>query len=120
MCSSDLEAIAANRRAVELSGGSAAILGWLGLSLGSGGKRAEARALLKRLHGMATQAYVPPTSFAWIHIGLGEIDSAFEWLDRAVHGRDQFMMPIKSYAFFDPLRADPRFAALLRKMHLEA
>ncbi len=114
------EAIAANRRAVELSGNSAAMLGWLGLSLGLSGKKTEARALLKRLHGMAAQAYVPPTSFAWIHLGLGEIDSAFEWLDRAIDARDQFMMAIKSYAFFDPIRADPRFAALLRKMHLEA
>ncbi len=113
------EAIAAGRRAVELSGNSAAMLGWLGLSLASGGQKAEARALLKRLHGMAAQTYVPPTSFAWIHIGLGEMDSAFEWLDRAIDARDQFMMAIKSYAFFDPIRSDPRFAALLRKMNLE-
>ncbi len=113
------DAIAADRRAVELSGDSAAMLGWLGLSLGLGGKKVEARGLLKRLHGMATQAYMPPTSFAWIHFGLGEIDSAFEWLDRAIDGRDQFMMPIKSYAFFDPIRSDPRFLTLLRKMNLE-
>lgn len=114
------EAIAANRRAVELSGNSPAMLGWLGLSLGLGGKKAEARALLERLDAMASNGYVPPTSFAWIHLGLGEIDSAFEWLDRAVDERDQFMMGIKSYAFFDPIRADPRCLSLLRKMHLEA
>jgi tetratricopeptide (TPR) repeat protein len=113
------EAIAANRRATELSGGSAGMLGWLGLSLGLGGKVAEAQSVLERLHNMAAKAYVPPTSFAWIHLGLGETDSAFEWLDRAVDARDQFMMPIKSYAFFDPIRADPRFLALLRKMHLD-
>ncbi len=113
------EAFAAQRRAIELSGGSAAMLAWLGLSLASGGQKAEARAFLKRLHGMATQAYVPPTTFAWIHIGLGEIDSAFDWLNRAVDECDQFMMPIKSYAFFDPIRSDPRFPALLRKMNLE-
>jgi hypothetical protein len=75
--------------------------------------------LLKRLHGIAAQAYVPPSSFAWIHIGLGETDAAFEWLDRAVDERDQLMMPIKSYAYLDPLRSDPRFAVLLRKMNLE-
>ena len=39
-------------------------------------------------------------------------------MDRAVEERDQFMMPIKSYAFFDPIRDDPRFHALLRKMNL--
>jgi hypothetical protein len=47
------------------------------------------------------------------------VDRAFEWLDRAVDAHDQLMMPIKSYAFFDPIRADPRFHALLRKMKLD-
>jgi hypothetical protein len=113
------EAVAAERRAVELSGGSAGMLGWLGLTLAESGETAEARDVLRRLHGMAAEGYVPPCSFAWIHLGLGEIDTAFEWLNRAVDAGDQFMMPIKSYGFFDPLRKDPRFAALLRKMNLE-
>ena len=113
------ESIAAQRKAVELSGHSAAMLGWLGLLLGLSGQIDEPRALLTRLHAKSAKAYVPPSSFAWIHIGLGEIDSAFEWLDRAVEARDQLMMPIKSYAFLDPLRSDPRFTALLRKMNLE-
>jgi hypothetical protein len=95
------------------------MMGWLGLTLGLGGKASEARSLLERLHANASQAYVPPTSFAWIHLGLGETDAAFEWLDRAVDECDQFMMPIKSYEFFDPIRSDPRFVALLRKMNLE-
>jgi tetratricopeptide (TPR) repeat protein len=113
------EAVAAERRAVELSGGSAGMLGWLGLTLAESGETAEARDVLRRLHGMAAEGYVPPCSFAWIHLGLGEIDTAFEWLNRAVGAGDQFMMPIKSYGFFDPIREDPRFAALLRKMNLE-
>ena len=113
------EAVAAERRAVELSGGSAGMLGWLGLTLAESGETAEARGVLRRLHGMAAEGYVPPCSFAWIHLGLGEIDTAFEWLNRAVDAGDQFMMPIKSYGFFDPIRQDPRFATLLRKMNLE-
>lgn len=113
------EAIAAHRRANELSGGSALTLGWLGLSLGLGGHAAELRTLLARLHEMAAARYVAPTSFAWIHLGLGEIDSALEWLDQAIDARDQLIMAIKSYAFFDALRSDPRYTALLRRMHLE-
>jgi TolB-like protein/Flp pilus assembly protein TadD len=113
------EAIAAQRRATEVSGDSAAMLGWLGLVLGLGGRTAEARDLLRRLEVMAARAFVPPSSFAWIYVGLGETDRAFEWLDRAIEERDQLMMPIKSYSFLDPLRSDPRFAGLLRKMNLD-
>ncbi len=113
------DAVAFHRRAVELSGGSAGMWGWMGLSLALAGETAEARDVLRRLHEMVAQGYVPPTSFAWVYLGLGEIDTAFEWLDRAVEVCDQLLMPIKSYPFLDPIRADPRFAALLRKMNLE-
>jgi tetratricopeptide (TPR) repeat protein len=113
------EAIAAYRTALELSGGASSMMGWLGLSLAVAGHTDEARTMLDRLLERAVKSYVPPTSVAWIHLGLGEIDSAFEWLDRAVEGRDQFIMPIKSYSFFDPIRSDRRFAALLRKMRLD-
>jgi TolB-like protein/Tfp pilus assembly protein PilF len=113
------KAIVSYRTAVELSGNASSMLGWFGLSLALGGEATEARSLLERLHERATNAYVPPTSFAWIHLGLGDTDGTFEWLDRAVEDRDQFIMPIKSYWFFDPIRSDARFAALLHKMRLD-
>jgi tetratricopeptide (TPR) repeat protein len=113
------EAIPVFRRTVELYGGAPMVLGWLGLSLAQGGNISEARVLLDRLHAVAAQAYVPPTCFAWIHFGLGEIDDAFVWMDRAIEARDHMMTPIKTYPFMDPIRSDPRFAALLRKMNLQ-
>jgi len=113
------EAIAAHRRAAELSGGAPVMLGWLGLALAQGGNTGEARALLERLHGIALKAYVPPTSFAWIHLGLGEIDAAFGWMDRAIDARDHMMTPIKTYPFLDSIRPDPRYPALLRRMNLK-
>ena len=114
------EAFVALRKAVDLSGDSALMLGWLGLILGAGGKADEARGVLDRLEALARTTFVPPASFAWIHLGLRDVDRAFEWLDRAVDAHDQLMMPIKSYAFFDPIRGDPRFHALLCKMKLDA
>ncbi len=107
------------RKAVELSGELPLMLGWLGLSLGLGGHTAEARAVLDRLRAFTSTRYVPPTCFAWTHLGLGDIDDAFLWMERALEAPDRMMAPIKSYSFLDTLRADPRFALLLRKMNLE-
>ncbi len=94
-------------------------LGWLGVSLAESGQTAQARQILQRLRRMRAKGYAPPFSFGLIHLGLREVDLAFEWFDRAVDECDQLMMPIKSYGFLDPLRNDPRFTALLRKMNLE-
>ena len=113
------EAIAALRKAVELTQGIPAWLGWLGLPVAQSGGVAEARALLGHLHALAERAYVPASCFAWIHLGLGEIDQTFTWMERAIDERDPMMTPIKNYEFFDPIRSDPRFTALLRKMNLE-
>jgi len=109
------------RKAVELSGGGApVVLGWLGLSLGLGGRTADARAVFDRLKAMAEQGYVPPTCFAWLHLGLGDIDEAFRWMDHAVDSADRMMAAIRTYPFLDPFRTDPRFTALLSKINLVA
>jgi TolB-like protein/tetratricopeptide (TPR) repeat protein len=113
------DAILSLRKGAELSGGNLLVLGWLGLALAESGDVPAARALLERLRGMPAETYVPPTSFAWIHIGLGEIDQFFEWMGRAIDARDHMIMPIKSYAFFDPIRGDPRYTELLHKMNLD-
>ncbi len=107
------------QKAVELSPDLPMLRGWLGLSLGLGGHTAEARAVLDHVRSIASKRYVAPTCFAWIHLGLGEINDAFIWLERAIDAPDRMIEPIKTYPFLDPLRADPRFKALLRKMNLE-
>ena len=56
---------------------------------------------------------------AMIYIGLGEIDKAFDWLERAIEERDSMILTLFRSAFFDPLRSHPRYKALLRKMNLE-
>jgi tetratricopeptide (TPR) repeat protein len=110
------EAISEHLKAHELAPGIDFLLGWLGLALGVCDRKDEARAVLERFQ--KTTHYMLPTNFAHVYLGLGEIDAAFEWLDRAVEERDQLIMPILSYAHYDPLRQDPRFAGLLSKMNL--
>jgi TolB-like protein len=112
------QSVNALRKAADLTGNMPIVQGWLGLALGLGGNTSAARDVLDRLYALAGQRYVPPTSFAWTYLGLGEIDEAFNWMDRAVDAPDRMMSPIKTYPFFDPLRDDPRFTALLHKMNL--
>lgn len=113
------ESVSALRHAAEISGEFPLMLGWLGLALGLGGHTAEARMVLERLRAIASQRFVLPTSFAWTHLGLGEIDNAFAWMEQAVNRNDGWIHALKSYPFLDPYRADPRVHALLRKLNLE-
>lgn len=112
------ESTAAFQKAVELCPDVPSLRGWLGLSLGLGGHIVEARKVMDQFQALARQRYVPPTCFAWGYLGVGDIDEAFIWLERAIDAPDRMIEPIKTYPFLDPLRADPRFAALVRKMNL--
>lgn len=109
-------AITEHRRAIALSPGSDVLLGWLGLALGMCGRQEEASALLEQLR--KCDRYILPTSYGHIYLGLGNFEAALDWFERAVDECDQLMMPILSYAHFDPLRRHPRFSALLKKMNL--
>jgi eukaryotic-like serine/threonine-protein kinase len=79
----------------------------------------EARKLLAELYELALKAYVSPTFFFAIHFSLGEIDTAFDWLEKAVNERDSVMANMHVDPLFEPLRSHPRFQALMRNMNLE-
>ncbi len=112
------DAIAAHRKAVELTGGSPLMLGWMGLTLGRAGKCQEAREVLAQLRTIAEHAYVPPTSFAWTYLGLGDLDNVFIWLDRALAGHDLMGIPLRTFPFLGALRSDPRYGELLLKWRM--
>ena len=56
---------------------------------------------------------------ARIYAGLGEKDKAFEWLEKGYEDRSISSADIKVDPTFDPLRSDPRFQDLLRRMNLQ-
>jgi len=113
------DAVDALKKAHELSGGMPFTLGFLAMVSGRAGLLDDARRLLVQAEQMASAGYVPPSTFASCHIGLGDWDAALDWMDRAIEARDPIIMPIKSFPFLDPVRGDARYQALLRKMHLE-
>jgi eukaryotic-like serine/threonine-protein kinase len=82
------------------------------------GKTAEARAILREFLEMSNRQYISPEQVATIYAALGENDHAFEWLEKAYDARSAFLVTSYVSAAYDPVRTDPRFAELLRKMNL--
>jgi len=72
---------------------------------------------LKILESLLTSS-LGPRFVGMVYVGLGDIDTAFEWLERSVEEHD-FFWQYQSDFEFDPLRDDPRFHDLLRRMNLE-
>jgi len=112
------EAVTALEKAHELSGGIPFTLGFLAYAYGRAGRPDDACGLLEHAETMTAEAYVPPSTLALGHVGLDDWDAAFHWWEQAIEVRDPFIMPIKSYPFFDPVRGDPRYRAILGRMNL--
>jgi serine/threonine protein kinase/tetratricopeptide (TPR) repeat protein len=92
----------------------------LGYAYAVAGRRTEAQQVLDKLNQLSKQKYVPAVSMARIYVGLGEKDQAFEWLEKAYQdGSIGGGTGIAVDPIFDPLRSDPRFADLLRRMNLQ-
>jgi hypothetical protein len=68
---------------------------------------------------MSNERYVSPLAIAGIHLGLGQIDETFEYLDKALAVRDPQLTFLKVSPGWDGVRDDPRFTALLKKIGLE-
>ncbi len=66
----------------------------------------------------AKEAYVPAATFATCYAKLGEMDQAFEWLEKAYEERGAALIYLKVSPDWDPLRDDPRFHDLLLRMNL--
>lgn len=113
------EAVAALKRAHELSGGGPFTLGFLAYVSGRAGLPDSVHTLLSRAKEIAEETYVPPSTFALGHLGVNEWNEAFEWWGRAIDVRDPLVMPLKSYPFFDMVRGDARYQKMLRLMNLD-
>jgi Flp pilus assembly protein TadD len=90
----------------------------LGFAYAVSGKRDEARRILAKLERLNEQGVVPSGSVAILHGALGESNEAFAWLERAYQERDPQLTYIKAGRRFEPLRKDPRFEQLVRRVGL--
>ncbi|HET9531085.1 MAG TPA: tetratricopeptide repeat protein, partial [Blastocatellia bacterium] len=111
------EAVQAFERAIALYK-DPTMTAWIGRVHAVSGKRSEAEAILKQLIEASGRQYVSPYLIAMIYAGLGEKEQAFEWLERVYQERSYYVSWLKVDPVFDPLRSEPRFQDLLRRLGL--
>jgi len=114
------EAIAEYIVSIELSGGSLEARGSLGHAYGKAGRKSDALRILEELTIESTSRYVSPYDLSIINLGLGEIETAIKWLVRACDEHAGWMIYLTVDPRLDPVRSDPRFKELLRRVGFEA
>ena len=112
------EAIANLEKAVELADRSSIALGELGYIYAATGKRAEAIAVVKELEDKYARKEAAGLDVAAVYAGLREKDKAFEWLEKDFQTRNGALVLIRWQIPYEPLRDDPRFKDLLKRMGL--
>jgi TolB-like protein/DNA-binding winged helix-turn-helix (wHTH) protein/Tfp pilus assembly protein PilF len=110
------EAVAELQQAIRLSGNSPTCIANLARAYVASGKRSEAIKLLNDLKKRSISGYSNGSEIATIYASLGDTDQAMNWLEKAYEER--FNPGVLLRPGFDPLRSDPRFQDLLRRVGL--
>jgi TolB-like protein/DNA-binding winged helix-turn-helix (wHTH) protein/tetratricopeptide (TPR) repeat protein len=105
------------RKAVELSNDKM-WNGFVAHDLALSGNKVEARRILREMEGTSKHTYVSPWWLAMVNTGLGDKERAFYWLEKAYQGREHDLIFMNCWPMFDPLRNDPRFEDLERRIGL--
>ena len=114
------EAVEAFRQQVIVAPGDPMSQAGHGWALGLAGRKQEALTILEDLERRRSESYVGGSLVAGVCVGLGDHDRAISWLEKAAEERDGLMTFVNSLLVSDPLRSDPRFQALLRKINFPA
>jgi TolB-like protein/DNA-binding winged helix-turn-helix (wHTH) protein/Flp pilus assembly protein TadD len=110
------EAVAELQKGVQLSGGSPTIMANLARAYVASDKKSEAIKLLNELKERSNPGASHASEIAMIHVALGETDQAMNWLEKGYDER--FNPSVLFRPGFDPLRSNPRFRELLRRIGL--
>jgi TolB-like protein/DNA-binding winged helix-turn-helix (wHTH) protein/Tfp pilus assembly protein PilF len=109
-------AVAELRKAVDLSHGTPMMVSALAYTYARSGNKTEAEKLLAQLSAQAKIQYVSPYYFAIVYAGLGENETALDWLDKAFADRSNGLVFLQVEPELDSLRSNPRFIALRKKL----
>jgi serine/threonine protein kinase/Tfp pilus assembly protein PilF len=112
------EALSEGERAVAANPASAMFNADLAYVRARLGQTDAARRTLDQLTSASAQRYTPALAFAVVHVGLGEYDQAMAWLEKAYAERFIRLAYLRREVIWDPLRPDPRFQDLARRIGL--
>ena len=112
------EAIPVLEKAVALSKENPAAEGILVRAYAQAGRREDAMRLLAEMKRRRAAGYFPAAAFVNAYPGLGDREQTFVWLEEATRERSDIVQFMKTHPFFDPIRNDPRFVDLQRRIGL--
>jgi TolB-like protein/Flp pilus assembly protein TadD len=95
------------------------VAAFLGYAYGASGDRARALAQIEAMKQKSLHGYVPPFNLALVYLGLGDRARALDYLEQAYAADSQWLCWLKQDRIFDPLRSEPRFKALMKKLNFE-
>jgi len=110
------DAIGEMRQAVALSGNSTETLTGLAQACAAAGQTAEMTSIVERLTAGTETRYVSPYNLARVYSAARDAERAFDWLERAFAEHNPDLIELTMDAVFDPLRPDPRFGDLGRRV----
>jgi serine/threonine-protein kinase len=115
------EAVRELEASVRLDTTSTRALGLLGYAYAKSGKTKQASDIAKSLENQVGRSAGAATAAARVYLGLGDRARALTLLERAATDRDSFYSSESlAESFFDPIRADPRFAAIVSRVGVGA
>ena len=111
------EAIAVFEQALQLSR-QQEVLPALAHAYALAGRAEEARIILDEMTNDKIGRYVASPMIARIHLGLGEFETALDWLQKGMEERSYWMVFLKEDPVYDPIRTHPKFVELLKLVGL--
>jgi serine/threonine-protein kinase len=109
-------ALASLRHAIDLGDFYPQTIAALGYAYAAAGNRKAALGVIDDLRKRSSTEYVPPFAFAYVYAGLGDVTKGVDWLLKGVGQKDIFMPENFFDPLLDPLRKDPRFGEVEKKM----
>jgi Flp pilus assembly protein TadD len=112
------EAVRTLREGAAMPGAGSYSIATLGYALARAGNRDEAESMVASLTARQRREYVSPVALATLHLGLGNVQQALDWTERAYEERRGWLAYLRVNPIMDPMRGEPRFDALVKRMGL--